>query len=113
MIFAPHSKQVYSVELVTEASKNGEKNAKANGLNNIEFVNEKVEIYLKKYLAEGKKADLLVIDPPRAGMHPDTLPSLLEFGTNQIIYVSCNPATLVRDLEFILKNSNYHIESVQ
>jgi 23S rRNA (uracil1939-C5)-methyltransferase len=46
-------------------------------------------------------------------MHPDTLPSLLEFGTHQMIYVSCNPATLVRDLEFILKNSDYKIESVQ
>ncbi len=113
MIFAPHSKQVYSVELVAEASKNGEKNAQANGLTNISFINEKVEVYLKKYLEAGNKADLLVIDPPRAWMHPDTLPSLLEFGTYQIIYVSCNPATLVRDLEYILKNSDYKIESVQ
>lgn len=113
MIFARHAKSVESVELVTEASKNGEKNAQKNGLSNITFVNEKVEIYLKKYLQDGKKADLLVIDPPRAGMHPDTLPSLLEFGTHQMIYVSCNPSTLVRDLEYILKNSDYKIESVQ
>lgn len=113
MIFAKHCKQVYSVELVSEASKNGEKNAQANALKNIEFINEKVEVFLRWYLSEGKKADLLVIDPPRAWMHPDTLPSLLEFGTYQIIYVSCNPATLVRDLEYILKNSDYIIESVQ
>ena len=59
------------------------------------------------------KADLLIIDPPRAGMHPSTLPSILEFNTQQIIYVSCNPATLSRDLQYILANSDYMIEKVQ
>ena len=64
-------------------------------------------------MKEGNTADLLIIDPPRAGMHPSTLPSVLKFDTEQILYVSCNPATLARDLQYILENSSYQIEKVQ
>lgn len=114
MIFAKHgAKHVTSVELVTSASKDGEKNAKLNNISNMDFVNAKVEEFLDDYLNEWKSADLLVIDPPRAGMHPDALPNILKFGTKQMIYVSCNPSTLARDLEYILENSEYKIEKVQ
>lgn len=113
MIFAKAwAKQVYSVEMVEAASKDGKKNARWNGIENMDFVCFKVEDFLKKYLEEWKKADLLVIDPPRVWMHPDALPNILKFNVKQIIYVSCNPATLARDLEFILKNSSYKIEKV-
>ncbi len=114
MIFAKHwAKDVTSVELVTSASKDGEKNAELNKLDNISFVNSKVEDFLGDYLDAWKTADLLVIDPPRAWMHPDALPNILKFDTNQIVYVSCNPATLARDLWYILDNSDYKIEKVQ
>lgn len=114
MIFAKHgAKHVTSVELVKSSSKDGEKNSKFNGIKNIDFVNAKVEDFLGKYLDQWKTADLLVIDPPRAGMHPDALPNILKFGTKQMIYVSCNPATLSRDLEYILQNSEYKIEKIQ
>lgn len=114
MIFANSwAKHVTSVEMVTSASKDWEKNAKHNNLNNIDFYNAKVEDFLNDYLDNWKKADLLIIDPPRAWMHPDALPNILKFDTNQIIYVSCNPSTLARDLEYILQNSNYKIEKVQ
>lgn len=113
MIFAKNwADHVHSVELVTSSSKDWEKNAAKNGLDNIDFVNAKVEDFLVTYLWEWKKADLLIIDPPRAGMHPKALPKILEFKTDQIIYVSCNPATLSRDLDFILQNSDYEIETV-
>jgi tRNA/tmRNA/rRNA uracil-C5-methylase (TrmA/RlmC/RlmD family) len=46
-------------------------------------------------------------------MHPDALPNIIKFDAHQIVYVSCNPATLVRDLEYIIKNSSYRIESIQ
>ena len=127
MIFAKAwAKKVISVEIVSSASKDWEKNAKLNNLDNIEFVNAKVEDFLEKYintplnppLQEGNnsskgEADLLVIDPARAGMHPDALPNILKFNTKQIIYVSCNPSTLARDLGFILVNSDYKIEKIQ
>ena len=113
MIFAKAwAKDVESVELVSSSSKDGEKNAKKNDIKNMTFVCKKVEDFLGEYLQAWKKADLLIIDPPRAWMHPKALPNILEFKTNQIIYVSCNPATLSRDLDFILKNSDYQIETV-
>lgn len=112
MIFAPHSKKVISVELVTQASNDWKENALKNGINNMDFVNAKVEDFLKDYLEKWQTADLLIIDPPRAWMHPSALPNILEFKTKNIIYVSCNPATLSRDLDYILKNSDYKIVSV-
>lgn len=114
MIFAnAWAKYVTSVEMVTSASLDWKKNAKLNKINNIDFENSKVEDFLNKYLLEWKKADLLVLDPPRAWMHPDALPNILKFNTKQIIYVSCNPSTLARDLWFILENSDYKIEKIQ
>lgn len=114
MIFAKAwAKEVTSVEMVTSASLDWKQNAKLNKLENINFINAKVEDFLEKYLSENKKADLLIIDPPRAWMHPSALPNILKFNTNQIIYVSCNPATLARDLEYILDNSDYKIEKIQ
>ncbi len=114
MIFAKaDAKQVTSVELVKSASRDWEKNAKLNWIKNMDFVNAKVEDFLGKYISNWKKADLLVIDPPRAWMHPDALPNILKFGTKQMIYVSCNPATLARDLGYILENSDYKIEKIQ
>lgn len=112
MVFAKYAKSVISVEMVESASKDGEKNAKQNNLTNISFVNKKVEDFLWTYLQNWQKADLLILDPPRTGMHPDTLPHILSFQTPYIIYVSCNPATLARDLEYILKNSTYRIKQV-
>ncbi len=114
MIFAKSwAKKVISVEMVESASKDWEKNAKLNNLKNISFKNQKTEDFLKEYLENKNKADLLIIDPPRAWMHPSALENILNFNTNQIIYVSCNPATLARDLEYILKNSDYKIEKIK
>lgn len=113
MTFSDISEKVISVELVEEASKNGALNAEKNKIHNMNFVNAKVEEFLEEYLKNWETADLLIIDPPRAGMHPNALPNILKFQTDQIIYVSCNPATLARDLEYVLANSDYMIEAVQ
>ena len=113
MIFANNwADKVHSVELMTSSSKDWEKNAAKNWITNMTFVNKKVEDFLWGFLDSWEKADLLIIDPPRAGMHPKALPNILKFKTKQIIYVSCNPATLSRDLDFILQNSDYRIETV-
>jgi 23S rRNA (uracil1939-C5)-methyltransferase len=114
MIFAKAwAKYVSSVELVKSASRDWEKNAKANWILNMDFINSKVEDFLDKYINDWNTADLLIIDPPRAWMHPDALPNILKFNTKQIIYVSCNPSTLARDLWYILDNSEYKIEKIQ
>lgn len=113
MIFSKFAKEVFSVELVESASKDWEENAKNNWINNINFINSKVEDFLKKYLEEGKKAWVLIVDPPRAWMHPSAPENLLKFEATQIIYISCNPATLARDLEVILASWKYKIEKVK
>jgi len=109
MIFASYAKKVVSVELVKDASEDGKKNAIKNNIKNMVFVNAKVEEFLDNYLKSRKKAELLIIDPPRAWIHPSALPNILKFKTKNIIYVSCNPATLSRDLAYILQNSDYKI----
>ena len=113
MIFSPFGKKVYSVELIKDASEDGKNNAKRNNIDNIEFICAKVEDFLKDFKKNSQKPDLLIIDPPRSWMHPDALPSILEFESEEIIYISCNPATLTRDLEMILKTWKYRIEKVQ
>ena len=117
IMFSDIAQEVISVELVKEASNNWEKNAQKNRIHNMKFVNAKVEDFLEEYIAQqwtnNLNNDLLIIDPPRAGMHPKALPNILKFWTEQIIYVSCNPATLGRDIEYILANSDYCIEKVQ
>ncbi|MBW7955042.1 23S rRNA (uracil(1939)-C(5))-methyltransferase RlmD [Candidatus Gracilibacteria bacterium] len=112
MVFAKHVKEVISVELIESASKDGELNALKNNLTNISFVNKKVEDFLKSYLENNQNCDLLIIDPPRTGIHPDALRDILKFDSRYIIYVSCNPATLSRDLAYILKESEYKIKKI-
>lgn len=112
ILFSDRFEQVYSVELVPQASQDGEKNARHNNIANIEFVNAKVEVFLEDFLGKNLSADTLIIDPPRDGMHPNALPSILKFGAREIIYISCNPATLARDLDYILTNSDYRVTDV-
>jgi 23S rRNA (uracil-5-)-methyltransferase RumA len=114
MIFSKAwAKEVTSVELVKQASQNWKENAMFNWLDNMVFVCAKVEDFLGDYISKWNKADLLIIDPPRAWMHPNALPNILKFWVDQIVYVSCNPSTLARDLWYILKNSDYKIEKIQ
>ncbi|MBX9808776.1 23S rRNA (uracil(1939)-C(5))-methyltransferase RlmD [Candidatus Gracilibacteria bacterium] len=101
-------KKVYSVELVTSSSQDGNKNAIRNNITNVEFINEKVEDFATKFASEGGKADTIVLDPPRDGLHPSAIPNILGFGAREIIYVSCNPATLVRDISIMLGKNMSH-----
>ncbi len=96
---------MYSVELVADASRDGEKNSVRNGITNVEFVNAKVEDFTaqigSRFTIDTSQLTIIV-DPPRDGMHPSTLPCILSLGAREIIYVSCNPATLARDLAVLL-----------
>lgn len=113
ILLSKYFKEVYSVELVESASKDGEKNSIKNGVKNVRFINKKVEDFAKSFESENGRADTIVIDPPRDGMHPSTYHSLLTFWSKEIIYVSCNPATLARDLEvFIGKNRDEKTEDL-
>lgn len=103
---------VHSVELVPEASADGVRNAARNGVKNVEFFTGKAEEFVREFLDGGKTANTIIIDPPRDGMHPSAPKTLLDFCANEIVYVSCNPATLARDLQILLESGEYRLTDV-
>lgn len=112
IVLADMFSHVHSVEIVADASLDAVANAARNGVTQFEAVNAPVEKFLDAYLMEGKSADSLVIDPPRDGMHPSAPLNLLKFGVPEMIYVSCNPSTLARDLEVLLGSGKYRLTDV-
>lgn len=113
MVLANRAKEVYSVEIVPEASEDNLRNLSKNHITNVSVINAPVEKFLEEWKREGKSApDVIVVDPPRAGMHPDAPEILCSFGPREIIYVSCNPATLVRDIALIAPNGEYRITDI-
>lgn len=109
MYLAEKAKKVYSVELDPNAVADAKTNSTLNSIMNIEFIAGKVESEAARLLFESP--DVIVLDPPRAGMHPQALMMLPKFKANKIIYVSCNPSTLARDLQFLSKY--YDVKRVQ
>ncbi|MBI1870397.1 MAG: class I SAM-dependent RNA methyltransferase [Chlamydiae bacterium] len=88
-------------------------NAQENGLSNCKFVEKSVEKFLKQGKKDlGESPDRIILDPTRAGCTPSVLESLVTLGTPQVVYVSCNPTTLARDLSFLVKK-RYHLDRIQ
>jgi 23S rRNA (uracil1939-C5)-methyltransferase len=113
ILLASYFSQVYSVELVKDASKDGENNAVKNKIQNVKFINAKVEDFAAEFASTHGKADTIVLDPPRDGLHPKAIPHIISFWAKEILYVSCNPATLSRDLEcFVGKNREEKIQNL-
>lgn len=100
MFFAKLAKKVYGVELNASAIENARKNASKNGLNNIEFICGDAAESVKTI---DEKPDIIIVDPPRAGLMPKTVEELLRIAPQKILYVSCNPTTLARDLKILCK----------
>ncbi|MBP7806465.1 23S rRNA (uracil(1939)-C(5))-methyltransferase RlmD [Candidatus Gracilibacteria bacterium] len=112
MVLASRAKEVYSVEIVPEASEDNIRNLAKNNIKNVTVINAPVEKLLEEWKKEGKTPDVIVIDPPRAGMHPDAPGILRDFNPKEIIYVSCNPATLARDIPLIAPNGEYRVTDI-
>ena len=100
-LMAPAAKKVIGVEIVEEAVLAARKNAEANGLSNCEFIAGDV---LKVLDSLTEKPDLIILDPPRDGIHPKALPKIIDYGVERIVYISCKPTSLARDLEVLLEN---------
>jgi 23S rRNA (uracil1939-C5)-methyltransferase len=98
---SPLAGRVIAIEEQESAVQDGELNAKRNGISNVEFRHGTVETVLPELLAQGVEPHLIILDPPRKGLSPETLAALKEFGAPGIIYASCNPATLARDLRIL------------
>jgi 23S rRNA (uracil1939-C5)-methyltransferase len=97
--FSDLVREVVGVENVADAVADAEVNARENSAANCRFVAADVADYLAKATAAGGRFGLVVVDPPRAGMHPDVTKSLLKLRPGKIVYISCNPATLARDVK--------------
>jgi 23S rRNA (uracil1939-C5)-methyltransferase len=109
---APKAKKVYGIEEFKEAVEDAKLNAQLNNVSNAEFFAGKSELLLPGMLQKGIKADVIVLDPPRRGCAPEALNAIAEMKPERIVYVSCNPATLARDLG-ILAEKGFEIVEVQ
>lgn len=108
-VMAGAAKKVYGIELIEEAVVAANNNAKLNGLTNCEFIAGDVSKTVKNLK---EKPDLIIVDPPRPGVHKDAIRDIAGFDSKEIVYISCNPKTLVLDLvEF--KKYGYEVEKVK
>ncbi len=107
-ILAPVAREVIGVEIVEEAVEAAEKNAKHNGIENCRFIAGDV---LKVIDDIQERPDFIVLDPPRDGIHPKALPKILDYGVERIVYISCKPTSLARDLGMFLERG-YRVEKV-
>jgi 23S rRNA (uracil1939-C5)-methyltransferase len=109
---ARRCRHVYGIEVAATAVADAVRNARANGIENCTFLAGEVRHVLPALMRDGIKAEVVVADPPRAGFHPKALHALVALGPDRLVYVSCNPATLARDLG-ILVGGGYRLEWVQ
>lgn len=112
LFMAQKAKKVYGVEVVPEAVSDAKKNAKLNGITNAEFVTGQAEKVMPGWRAQGLKPDVIVVDPPRKGCDEALLEAMIDMQPRRIVYVSCNPSTLARDLR-ILEDGGYATQEVQ
>ncbi|NCU16615.1 23S rRNA (uracil(1939)-C(5))-methyltransferase RlmD [Pallidibacillus pasinlerensis] len=112
LFLAQKAKKVYGVEIVPEAIDDARKNAKLNGMTNVEFEVGESETVIPKWAEKGIQADVLVVDPPRKGCDESLLKTIIEMKPKKVVYVSCNPSTLARDLR-ILEDGGYKTIEVQ
>ena len=105
-IAAPNAKKVIGLELIEEAVEAAKENAKLNGLDNCEFIAGDVAETIKQVKV---KPDIIILDPPRSGVSPKALDYVIKFNAKEIIYVSCNPKTMVDNLETLLA-AGYKVE---
>ena len=100
-LMSPVADKVYGIEIIEEAVEAAKENAKLNKLTNCEFIAGDV---LKKLDELEEKPDIIILDPPRDGLNPKALTKILAYGVKNIVYVSCKPTSLARDLEIFEAN---------
>ncbi len=102
------ARRIVGIEIVESAVKDAKRNCRINGIDNCQFIVGDIREVLPRLSV---KPDVIIIDPPRPGMHKDVVKKVLELDAKRIVYVSCNPATLARDLSYL--KEKYIIEEIQ
>jgi 23S rRNA (uracil1939-C5)-methyltransferase len=112
LFLAQKAKVVYGVEVVEEAIVDAKENARMNHISNVEFISGTAEEVMPKlYHDEGIKADVVLVDPPRKGCDEALLKTMVEMNPLRIVYVSCDPGTLARDVKYLCENG-YQLDKV-
>lgn len=112
LMLAEKAKMVYGVEYVEKSVANAVENAELNNISNVEFYAGRAENVMPDLYRDGKVADVVVIDPPRKGCEKRVLETVVKVEPKKIVYVSCNPSTMARDIAFLVENG-YRAEKVQ
>ena len=112
IIAAKQAKQVYGIEIVKDAVCDANTNAENNNVTNIKFINADASEGAKQIIAAKIQTDAMIIDPPRKGCSKDTIDAIVTIAPKRLVYVSCDPATLARDVK-ILSDNGYKLELVQ
>ena len=104
LFIAKYAKKVYGVEIVEQAIKDAKQNAKINNIENVQFIAGDTKIVLEDLIyKKGIIADIVIFDPPRKGLDNNSINNILKIKPKKIVYISCNPATLIRDLALFEK----------
>lgn len=111
LYISKYAKKVYGVEVVKEAIDDANENKKLNKVDNVEFILGKSEDVLPKLNSQSIKIDAIVVDPPRKGLDRTLIDSILEANPEKIVYVSCNPSTLARDLRYLVEGGYKVVEA--
>ena len=112
LMAAKKAKRVYGIELVERSIINARENAKKNNISNVEFYAGKAEEILPKLYKQNIKADIIIVDPPRKGCEKEVIDTIISMSPERLVYVSCNPSTLARDVK-LLEYGGYNVIKVQ
>jgi len=112
LFLAEKAKKVYGFEVHQDSVKNARKNAKVHGIENVEFIQGDLKDVLSEKAGKIDLADVIIVDPPRAGLHQNVVDDILKLAPKRLVYVSCNPGTLARDLKLFCE-TDYKLISVQ
>lgn len=112
LFLSQKAKKVYGVEIVGQAIEDAKENAKINGIENVEFILGESETVIPKLYEEGIRTDVIVVDPPRKGCDKKLLEVIAKMAPEKIVYVSCNPSTMARDLKY-LTEKGYQVKEIQ
>jgi 23S rRNA (uracil1939-C5)-methyltransferase len=109
---AKQAKKVYGIEVEKSAVRDAKINCELNGISNLKLFTGKAEEWLYKWRKSGEEVHLMIVDPPRRGCSVKVLKGILKIEPKKIIYISCHPATLARDLKYLTKDGNYKLKKV-
>lgn len=109
---AKQAKKVYGIEVEKSAVRDAKINCELNGISNLKLFSGKAEEWLYRWRRSGEEVHLIIVDPPRGGCSSKVLKGIIKIKPKKIIYVSCNPATLARDLKYLTKDDDYKLKKV-